>query len=384
VRAALAKLDDPVLDTVGFARLLELPTDALGLILEQAVGLEDLALRRAVVACTKLDPETSRERAVALLKEDTAPPRRLGLALLGALGAEDDLPLIRSGLTDRDPSVRAEAVYDVALVRGDQALEELAPLLDDPEETVRLAVLGAALKVGKPEDGPLLLPGLEDRDEDVRTQTLLALGSMKAREETEAVTSLVADPSPQVRGAVAVALEGLAGDRPPEALFTLSRDPTPRVRGTAAAALGRWSDEERVLTLLFRLAGDDSLMVARVAYRVLVDSRRRDVLPFFISELSNERPSWALDPLPPEPAGSAAKPVPFGALAACALRWLTGKEFGYQWRASAEDRLKAQRRWREWLASAGEGDDLTHAPQPAGLTSYEQLLRKIALPSSKP
>ncbi len=384
VGAALEKLADPLRATVGFARLLELPADGLAPLLKQAVSLEGLALHRAAMACVELDAEASRDQANLLLEQDGPRAWRLGLALLGALGEEEGIESIRAGLSNPDPSVRAEAVRSLARVRGRQCRDDLAHQLGDPSEVVRLAVLAAAVKVFKAEDGALLQPALTDKAESVRAQAALVLASLGAGQQAEAIGSLVADPSPRVREAVAVALAALDGDRALEMHLTLSRDESPDVRRAAAAALAERCDHDRARAALFRLAGDDSLEVARAAYGALAGSPQPEVLSFFILELTNDRPSWALDPLAPETAGASPKPVPFGALACCALRWLTGKEFGYHWRASGQTRREAQQRWQDWVARTGPEIDLSRTPRPEGVVNYEQLLRRMPRPAERP
>lgn len=383
VRSAVKKLSEPVVATVGMARLLEMPPEALEPLLREARALEGLALHRAALAGAKLDPPASRERARDLLEEDSPAARRLGVALLGALGEEAGVAPIRAALADPDLSVRAEAVYDLALVSGREALPELAGLLADPSEEVRRAVLASAAKVAEAEDGPLLTAALSDPEENVRAEAVLVLGSLGAHEQAQAVGSLAADPSPRVREAVAVALEVLQGEETLETLLRLSEDGSPAVRRAAAQALAGRADTDQALEALFRLARDESLPVARSAYRGLVESRRPEVLGFFVSELSEERPSWARDPLPPEVAGAPPRPVPVAALANCALRWLTGEDFGYHWRASAAEQQRARRRWQRWLSEVDGRIDLKNTSPPEGLHHYEQLLRRMPWPPER-
>jgi len=384
VRAAVAKLSDPVVATAGFARLLQLPPQALEPLLTEARALEGLALHRAALACAKMAPQACRERARRLVEEDSPGARRLGLALVGALGEEAGSALLSKGLTDPDPSVRAEAAYDLALLSGREALPQLARLLRDPSPEVRRAALAAAEKVAEAEDGRFLAAALTDPEESVRAEAVFLLASIGAQDQLEAVCGLAEDPSPRVRQAVAVALEALHGEGDLEVLLKLSEDGSVEVRRAAAYALGKRAQADEALQALLRLARDESLQVVQAAYQVLVESRRPEVLEFFISELSEERPSWARDPLPPEVAGAPPKPVPVGALAACALRWLTGKEFGYHWRAPAEERRRAQERWRRWLSERAGRIDLERTPTPEGLTNYEQLLKRMPWPPKRP
>jgi len=387
IQAALAKLTDPVLAPVGFTRLLELPPGAYESLLSQSLGLEGVALHGVAKAAAKLDPKRSGESARELLSQSSPEQRRLGLALLGALGGEASAPLVLARLSDADPSVRTEAAYDLVLIQGRQALASLAPLLRDPDEGVRGSVLTAVIKTGQAEDATLLLPALADESEGLRAQAVLGLALLAPEEHAESIRSLAQDRSARVRGAVATALAALPSDQALELLLQLSRDGSAEVRQAATSTLAKKSEDDRAFAVLFEQANDASLEVVRAAYAGLVESRRPEVLPFFISALADERASWAADPLPPDIAGAPPKAVPLAALANSALRWLTGQDFGWHWRASRREREEAQGRWREWYDREGRGLDLRHVAPPKGLASYEQLLRRAPWPppsSTKP
>jgi len=377
VRAALAKLHDPLLASIGLARLVELSPDALGPLLQQAGTLEGPVLRRAAFAATRIDAEESNDRARHLIADVAPQNRRLALALYAALD-DAEVPAIRGALDDPEPGVRSEAVYALVHIQEHDCLAAVEPLLADPDRGVRLEVIQAFAAVGTPADGARLLPALSDVDEEVRAQAVLVLADLGAQEHLPALFGCVSDPSAQVRTAVAAALGTLSGEESVDMLIRLSRDDSARVRAAAATSLAKFLGNERVLPALRRCAEDDSPEVLRAVYRALAESGRPEVIPFFVGQLTDERPSWATDPLPPERAGARAERVPRGAMAACALRWLTGKEFGYHWRASAEEHRLVQEQWERWLAEEGRYVDPTTVKRPEGLKSYEQLLRRIA------
>jgi HEAT repeat protein len=382
IRAALAQLTDPVLAPVGFTRLLELPPEAWDSLLEESVGLEGGALHASARAAAKLDPKRCAERARELLRESAPAKRRLGLALLGGLGGEENASLLLPHLSDADAGVRAEAVHDLALVQGRGALGSLAPLLGDPDERVRGSVLTAIINTGQAEDAQLLLPALQDESEGLRAQAVLGLARVGPQGHAESLLPLARDGSARVRGATATALAVLPGEQALEMLLGLAQDGSAEVRQAATDSLGRRSEDDRAFAALRERAEDASLEVVRVAYLRLVDSRRPEVLPFFIGALADERPSWAVDPLPPDIAGARPKPVPRAALANCALRWLTGQDFGYHWRASRVEREGAQKRWQEWYAHEGKDLDLRSMMPPKGLATYEDLLGRAPRPSA--
>ena len=380
VRAALAHLPDPLLASVGVARLMELPAAALPELLRQSQGLEGPELHRAALAACQLDKEGSAAAARPLLEDPSPGARRLGAAILGALGEGSSAEVVIPLLRDPDPSVRMEAVADLVALRKAGALPQLAPLLEDPEETVREGVLQAFAQVGSREHGGLVAFALADVDAAVRAQAVLTLAELQAEEHAEKLAELGDDSAPVVRQAVAAALSALRPPRDRELLEKLCRDQAGEVRQATVQALAKRSDEVWALSELFRLAEDDELKIVREAYRALVESRRPAVIPFFIGQLTNEQPSWATDPLPVQVAGARPLPVPLGAMAACALHWMTGKEFGYHWRASPEERRVAQERWQNWLAQESANYDLAKVEPPTGFGSYEQLLGGMTRP----
>lgn len=380
VRAAVAHLSDPVLASVGMARLMELPPEALPELLRQSRQLTGLELHRAARAACKLDRERSADQARQLLQDASPEAKRLGAAILGVIGERSSTKLLLPLLAHPDESVRAEAVGDLVLVQGASALGQLRPLLEDPDEAVRQAVLQAVAQVGSAEHGDLVASALDDRAESVRAEAILALAELQAHEHAEELPQLADDSSPAVRRAVALALTELKPRGEQQLLQKLSRDRSPEVRLATVPALGVRNGKAWAISQLIRLAEDDSLKVVRAAYRALVDSRRTEVIPFFIGQLTNDRPSWATDPLPAQVAGTRPQPVPLGAMAACALRWLTGREFGYHWRASTEERRTTQERWAHWWSGKEAGFDPSGVTPPDGLSSYEQLLRHMSWP----
>ena len=381
IRAALAELTDPVLAPVGFTRLLELPPEACENLLKESVNLEAGALHGAARAAAKLNPQWSGESAQELLSGSAPAQRRLGLAILGALGGEANAPLVLARLSDADASVRAEAAYDLALMQGRGALGSLAPLLGDPDETVRASALRVLINTGQAEDARLLLPALRDESEGLRAQAVLGLALLAPEEYADSILALSQDRSPLVRAAAATALTALSSDRALETLLQLDQDGSAEVRKAATDSLAKRSQDDRAFAALLERIEDASLEVVRAAYGALVGSRRREALTFFISALADERPSWASDPLPPEIAGAPPKAVPRAALANCALRWLTGQDFGWHWRASGTEREEARNRWQEWYAGEGKGLDPRQVAPPKGLTTYEQLLRRAPWPA---
>ncbi len=378
VRAAVAHLAEPLFAAIGTARLMELPPEALFELLRLARQLSGPELRRAALAAHQIDREESLAVTGELLGDPEPGARRLGVALLEVTGKESAAQRLAPLLADGDPSVRAEVVYGLAQLLGRECLSTVVSLLSDPSEQVREEVLQAFVIVGDAADAEKLLPALDDSSEQVRAAAVRAFTVLGAGDAASVVRARADDPSPLVREAVAQALGSLGDEGTVGVLLRLSRDTAPPVRRAAASGLTKYHGEDGVLTALERLAQDDSLDVVRAAYQALVNTRRSEVLPFFVSQLTNDRASWATDPLPSEVAGARRGAAPLGAMAGCALRWLTGRDLGYHWRSSAEERRAVQKRWEAWLTQEGAGLDPARVTPPGNLTGYEQLLKRTA------
>jgi HEAT repeat protein len=382
VRAALAKLDAPLLAAVGLARLMELPGDALPSLLEQARALPAAEMRAAALAAVKVDAEASRRHAYELLGRPDLRHKCLALALLAALADPADADRVTPCLDDTEYKVRVEAVYALARIQKHDSLSMLAPLLSDPSPEVRLAATKAFSAEGEAGDGEILVPVLFDEDEEVRAQAVLALGDMGAKGQLDDVTELAEDPSDRVRTAVAAALGVMGNQDSVDVLVKLSTDRSESVRAAAATGLATFASNGEAFDALGRCADDPSADVARSAYRSMVARQRPESVRFFIEQLTNERPSWVSMPgtSPESPQGDSGK-VRRGALAACALIWLTGNDFGYDAHGGAQKHRAVQARWEQWWRDGGSQTDFASVQPPEGLRSYEQLLDRVGFGS---
>jgi HEAT repeat protein len=82
-----------------------------------------------------------------LLSDSSVSGRAMAALLLGKDKDRDVLPSLREALGDKDWSVRAAAVHSIAL-RNDPSLEkDLAPLLSDNKEAVRLRTAAGCLRL---------------------------------------------------------------------------------------------------------------------------------------------------------------------------------------------------------------------------------------------
>ena len=102
------------------------------------------------------------------------------------------------GDTDRD--VRISAIRALGVLRGSDAIPQLADALN-ADQDVRIEVLRAFIKIGDPAAGPHLLPFFRDSNQKVRTQAMIAAGMLKYRPAVEPLLS-VYGLGPQNKGTV--------------------------------------------------------------------------------------------------------------------------------------------------------------------------------------
>jgi hypothetical protein len=144
--------------------------------------------------------------------------------------------VVRACLSNPDAGTRVLAIR-LALHPGMDLLEDVAPLLNDPEAIVRRAAVmavGPADQVVRDEG---LLPSLHDADPEVRRLSELALRGRGLRPEHIKLGRVLTDPSPVVRLQVLDYLR-----RTPDLdagiwLRRLSHDPSPAVRAAAMRAM---------------------------------------------------------------------------------------------------------------------------------------------------
>jgi ATP/ADP translocase/HEAT repeat protein len=200
--------------------------------------------RQVLVALEQLAGDRSEAfaRAVAALaSHPDATVRAAALAQLGSLPDVDPAPAV-AALRDTNPAVRAAAAAAYAALAKDDAVESLVPLLADPADDVRVAVLTGLLLHGGIEGGieggahlARLLASDGKPDRLAAARALGALGPAAYRP----LRKLLDDPEPAVRRAALRSAPGVADPRLVPVLVEMLGDPACRGRaGQALVAVG--------------------------------------------------------------------------------------------------------------------------------------------------
>ena len=139
--------------------------------------------------------------------------RAAALTGLARIDADSFISII-SGL-DPDPhwSVRAALATALGTLGAEQARARLTVMLQDPDQRVVPAVLGAIVAAALPDAEALLLPRLDAEDIVVRQAAINGLAKLKTARAVSALTQAYdqaeKDPSYLARGAILGALAGL-------------------------------------------------------------------------------------------------------------------------------------------------------------------------------
>jgi len=158
---------------------------------------------------------------------------------------------------DAHPSVRATAIASLGALAAEDALPLLLEALDDPAPEVRELAAVAAAQVGGPEALTALVRALAHKAPEVRFQAVAALAELSPERAAESLPSLITDPDPEVRAQV---VTGLASLREPHLVghiaFALDDD-SPAVRLEGALALATLGDRRGETVLLEALERRD-------------------------------------------------------------------------------------------------------------------------------
>ncbi|NOT28082.1 MAG: HEAT repeat domain-containing protein [Acidobacteria bacterium] len=165
--------------------------------------------------------------------------RRFDVArLLSVVGGEEDVELIRSLLSDRNPAVRLVAFDAAARLSGPQLIEGALDDLPTRLDAVQ-AYQFAALARHPRQVAEALLPRFtSDAPVPALIAWIDAAGALAVPEALRRVRDFASHPQPEVRVHVARALRRLVEPDTPGVLLVLLTDHDWRVRGQAARALG--------------------------------------------------------------------------------------------------------------------------------------------------
>ncbi|MBI3890531.1 MAG: HEAT repeat domain-containing protein [Candidatus Wallbacteria bacterium] len=254
----------------------EKSVDALGLLRHPGslATLEELARgRTALGSLAEALSQYSEQHAESLLLEMAIeaenPNRATALAHLGRLKTVDPLGALAAAAGDSSPAVRKAAATALGDRPQDTSIELLAPMVDDVEEDVVLAALGAMTRLKMAVALPSIVRKLQGQtSQKVRSSGAIALSRLESPESQDMLKRLLGDPDDRVRANAVEALGNynLAYEWAMRLFPPLLRDENHRVRGNAALAVFRFNQQMALDTVKRMFGSSNKNMRAAAAY----------------------------------------------------------------------------------------------------------------------
>ena len=203
-----------------------------------AVNDENIYVRADAERALKAIKGAPAEDLVASLRSPLPRTRAEAAQKVGETGdpryVEQLIPL----LGDPDFGVRQRAIAALGRMRQDVALPRLLMALHDPNPAVRQGAVTVLGIQGRREALPDLTAVAKDRNPAIRAEAIRSLAAIDAPGSMMAFSAAAQDPDIGVRMAAVEALGGIALPEARERLQDLARDPSPQVRQRAIEILG--------------------------------------------------------------------------------------------------------------------------------------------------
>ena len=266
---------------------------------ERDLAAADPATRRAAAhALASLGPSGGTRLALGAL---TDPDDEVRLAAAGAairFRAAAATDVVVPWLNAGDPRLRREACEVARALPNPHAVAPLSRTLGDPDPEVRAAAAAALGSQGSTEGTAPLLGRLDDGTPTVRIEIVEALARLGDPRAVVPLVSKVEDSSPDVRQAVVRALGDLDDPRASSALVLALRDQNLDVRRDALTALGRMRAADAV-DAIAPFTRDHTSSIRAAALAALGQIATADSVRFLVDVLgTGDDGAGTLDPAP--------------------------------------------------------------------------------------
>lgn len=279
--------EDQATKTAAMQGLINLGTASHWAVPKVLQALPDPALRDSALRVLSVARGEPKEVIPALTKMFTGEARLKSQILRAAqLYGSDGLPLQIVGLKDAEPAVRQQALFNLSATPGDLSkhLDEIKPLLKDPQVVVRRAAVSALGRMG--EAGlPDLIALLKDGDAVIRSNAagaLRLLGPAAKKAFDELVSLAGKDPDLNVRRNAVTALGALGKDSVAPLARLLGTEKQTSVRMALMTALGQFgADAKEAVPALTAALGDKLIGVRSTAATALggIGPEAREAIP---------------------------------------------------------------------------------------------------------
>lgn len=204
------------------------------------------------------------DAAVRVVKEaasdEDAELRRLALS---SLRIPDALPFLITACKDKDPQVRAAAVFLMGKMSDRGSISQIIKMVHDKNSFVRTMAAGALALRGTKEELVLLKDLCKDRDNLVRAAAVRGLGSIEDSSGVDLCIAATRDSSAEVRLGAVDAMRTIKNSRSIPTLYSLVKDPHQQVREKAELAL---REHTEIPLLIAALDSESAMVRGNVAY----------------------------------------------------------------------------------------------------------------------
>ena len=192
--------------------------------------------------------------------------RKLALAALRDVPAEQAVPLIKKVLDDKNEQVRSMAIFALGIKQTDECYELLVNILEsDADYGIRADAAGALGYLEDPRAfDPLVHALYEDVDWLVRFSAAVSLGNLKNPEAHDALIAALDSKEVVIQQAAIAALGEIKDLSAIDNILDFAQSSDWLVRQRLAEALGNLPSEKTTAALRY-LAKDDHAQVAEAA-----------------------------------------------------------------------------------------------------------------------
>lgn len=161
----------------------------------------------------KIRPDNLCEFVVGVIASEPDPKvLSRAIALLGAIGNEEHVPILAEKIRSTDRRVKANAVEALESIGGKRVYEFLNLLVDEQDNRVKANILIALGKYGDLKVFELLSKMVKDPESNMRASAAYALGKLGMAQGVEPLINALSDRDPMVRKQVVASLTSLKAD----------------------------------------------------------------------------------------------------------------------------------------------------------------------------
>jgi HEAT repeat protein len=244
----------------------------------RAVDADERVAQAARVALHRLPAHEAVPLLTGVLGDGSERERILAASALGELEAEEAIPSLRGVLKHPSAKLKLAALSALDRARHRARRDpEVAGLLRDPDALVRAAAVALLGEMGAREELAGVRGALRDDDEKVRRRAIGALAELEGKGSSADLLAMLRDPAGANREAAVGELGRMRAETALDAIRQAAEsDPDESVRRSAAWELHRFPGTGSVFA---RIAREGSASVRRIALLGLESRQAAEALP---------------------------------------------------------------------------------------------------------